>query len=83
MLAYGAFQSLPVAHVLTSQQVNIPHTVASAGVGVWLLLAYYAALRDKVFPRGLAWAGLIAGLGFVVLVPGCLIYPIWAIWLGR
>ena len=85
MLAQGTLQSLLVAHVLSFQQVNIPNIVASAGVRVWLLRANYAALRGKVFPRGLARAGLITGLGFVVLVlvPGFLIYPSWAIWLGR
>ena len=36
------------------------------GVGIWLLLVNYLALRGKVFPRGLSWLGLIAGAGFLV-----------------
>src|SRR5262245_45024282 len=71
MSADGTLQSLLEAHGLTFQQVNIPTTVASAGLGVWLLMAKYAALGYTVFPRGVAWAGLIAGLGFVVLVSWC------------
>jgi hypothetical protein len=83
MLVYGILQALLVKGVLTYEQVSVPNIAASAGVGIWLLLANYAALRGRVFPRGLAWAGLIAGAGFLVLVPGFLIYPVWAIWLGR
>lgn len=37
-----------------------------------------AAVRGRVLPRGLAWAGLIAGAGFLVLVLSFLIYPTWA-----
>jgi hypothetical protein len=83
ILVYGSVQALIVAGVLTYPQVSVPQIAASAVVGIWLLLANYAALRDKVFPRGLARAGLIAGGGFVVLVLGFLLYPVWAIWLGR
>jgi len=83
ILVFGSIQALIVAGVLTYPQVSVPQIAASAVVGIWLLLANYAALRDKVFPRGLAWAGLIAGGGFVVLVLGFLLYPVWAIWLGR
>lgn len=83
ILVYGSLQSLLVIGVLRYEQVSIPNIVASAAVGIWLLLANYIALRNKFFPRGLAWAGMISGLGFVVLVLGFLIYPIWAIWLGR
>jgi hypothetical protein len=83
MLVYGILQALLVAGVLTYQQVSLPNIAASAGIGIWLLLANYLALRGKVFPRGLAWAGLIAGAGFLVLVLGFSIYPIWAVWLSR
>ena len=83
MLVYGILQALLVAGVLTYQQVSLPNITASAGVGIWLLLANYAALRSEVLPRGLAWAGLITGAGFLVLVLGFLIYPVWAIWLSR
>jgi hypothetical protein len=83
MLVYGILQALLVAGVLIYQQVSLPNITASAGVGIWLLLENYAALRSEVLPRGLAWAGLITGAGFLVLVLGFLIYPVWAIWLSR
>ncbi len=83
MLLYGILQALLVASVLTYTHVSLTNITASAGIGIWLLLTNHAALRGKMFPRGLAWAGLIAGAGFLVLVLGFSIYPIWAVWLGR
>jgi len=83
LLVYGTTQALLVADVFTFEQVSVPNLAANAGIGIWLLLTNYAALRDKVFPRGLAWAGIVTGAGFVVIVLGYLLYPIWAIWLGR
>ena len=83
MLAYGMMQTLLVVGILTYEQVSLTNVAASAAIGIWLILINYTALRGKVFPRGLAWAGLIAGAGFVVLVLGFSIYPIWSIWLGR
>jgi hypothetical protein len=81
MLLIGMLKALLVASALTYGQISLADIATSAGIGVWLLLANYAALRGKVFPRGLAWAGLIAGGGFLVIVLGFLIYPVWAIWL--
>jgi hypothetical protein len=83
MVLYGILLALLVARVLTYEQVSLTNIIASGGIGIWLLLANYAAVRGKVFPRGLAWTGLITGGGFLVLVLGFAIYPIWAVWLGR
>lgn len=82
-LTYGVLEALVAAGALDYDQVSTVNVVASAGVGVWLLLANFAALRGAVYGRGLAWAGLASGAGFVVLVLGFTIYPIFAIWLWR
>ena len=83
MVLYGILQALLAARVLTYEQVSLPNIITSGGIGIWLLLANYALLRGRVFPRGSAWAGLITGAGFLVLALGFAIYPIWAVWLGR
>lgn len=83
VLVYGILETLVAAGALDYDQVSLVNVVASAGVGVWLLLANFAALRGAVFGRGLAWAGLFSGAGFVVLVLGFTVYPIFAFWLWR
>ena len=66
MLVFIAFQSILVVGVLTYEQVTLIVITAGGGVGFWLLLVNYLALRGKVFPRGLVRLGLIAGAGFLV-----------------
>ncbi len=66
MLVFIVFQALLVVGVFTYEQVTLIVITAGGGVGIWLLFVNYLALRDKVFPRGLSWVGLIAGAGFLV-----------------
>ncbi len=66
MLVFIVFQMLLVVGVLTYEQVTLIVITAGGGVGIWLLLVNYLALRGKVFPRGLIRVGLIAGAGFLV-----------------
>jgi hypothetical protein len=66
MLVFIVFQSLLVVGALTYEQVTLIVIAAGGGVGFWLLLVNYLALRGKVFPQGLIWVGMIAGAGFLV-----------------
>src|SRR5215813_12202939 len=70
LLVIGIFQALLVMHVLTFEQQSPVVITASAAVGIWLVLANYLARRGTLFPPGLIWAGLIAGVGFLLLVVG-------------
>jgi hypothetical protein len=70
LLVLGIFQALLITHTLTYEQQS-PIVISAAGaVGIWPLLANYLALRGKVFPVGLIWAGLIAGVGLLLLGVG-------------
>jgi hypothetical protein len=69
-LVIGIYQALLVLGVLAFEQQSQIVITASGAVGVWLLLANYLALRGKVFPLGLIRAGLIAGVGFLLLAVG-------------
>jgi hypothetical protein len=66
MLVFIVFQLLLVVGALTYEQVTYIVITAGGGMGIWLLLVNYLALRGKVFPRGLIRVGLIAGAGFLV-----------------
>jgi hypothetical protein len=66
MLVFIVFQLLLVVGVRTYEQVTYIVMTAGGGVGIWLLMVNYLALRGKVFPRGLSRLGLIAGAGFLV-----------------
>jgi len=66
MLVFITFQLLLVVGALTYEQVTLIVITSGGGMGIWLLLVNYLAMRGKVFPRGLVWLGLIAGAGFLV-----------------
>jgi len=46
---------------------------AGIAIGIWLLSACSLALASGLFPRGLAWAGLLAGAGYIATVAGFLL----------
>ena len=46
---------------------------AGIAIGIWLLSVCSLALASGLFPRGLAWAGLLAGAGYIVTVAGFLL----------
>jgi hypothetical protein len=64
------FQALLITHTLTYEQQSPIVITAAGAVGIWPLLAMSLALRGKVFPVGLIWAGLIAGVGLLLLGVG-------------
>jgi len=45
---------------------------AGAAIGIWLLIVCFLARANGFFPNGLAWAGFIAGAGYIVAVAGLL-----------
>jgi hypothetical protein len=70
LLVLGIFQALLITGTLTYEQQS-PIVISAAGaMGIWPLLANYLALRGKVFPVGLIWAGLIDGVGLLLLGVG-------------
>jgi hypothetical protein len=70
LLVIGIYQALLVTGVLAFEQQSQIVITATGAVGVWLLLANYLALRGRVFPLRLIWAGLIAGMGLLLLAVG-------------
>jgi hypothetical protein len=72
MLVGVVGQSLLVFDVITYQQ-SLAFFPGAAAIGIWLLLTDYLALASGLFPRGLAWAGFIAGAGYLVTVAGFLL----------
>jgi hypothetical protein len=69
MLVGAVVQSLLVAGVITYQQ-TIPFVPFGSAIGDWLILSSYLSLSSHLFPRRLAWAGLLAGVGYIVTVAG-------------
>jgi hypothetical protein len=72
ILVGGVIQSRLVAGMITYQQ-TIPFFPSGAAIGGWLMLNGYLTLTSQVFPRGLGWASLLAGVGYVVTVAGFLL----------
>jgi Domain of unknown function (DUF4386) len=74
MLLMGIVHALMMAGILTQEQFNATgEGIGPAGIGLWLLLVNYLALRGKVLRRGLTWVGLIAGVGYLMSGVGALI----------
>ena len=72
ILMGGVIQSLLVAGMITYQQ-TVPFFLSGAAIGGWLMLNNYLILTSHVLPRGLAWAGVLAGVGYIVTVAGFLL----------
>ena len=63
-----------ITSALSPDQFNTTgEGIGPAGIGLWLLLVNYLALRSKALPRGLTWIGLIAGVGWLLSGVGALI----------
>jgi hypothetical protein len=74
MLLTAVVHALQMAGVLTDAQFNTAgEGIGPAGIGLWLLLANFLALRGKVLRRELAWIGLVAGAGWLMSGMGALI----------
>jgi hypothetical protein len=72
ILVAGAVQSLLVAGVITYQQ-TVPFFSFGSAIGGWLMLSSYLSLSSHLLPRRLAWAGVLAGVGYVLTVAGFLL----------
>ena len=72
ILVGGVIQSLLVAGVISFQQ-TVSFFPAGAAIGGWLMLNSYLSLTRHLLPRGLAWLGLLAGIGYITSVTGFLL----------
>lgn len=72
MLVTGFGQSLLVFGVITYQQ-SLTFIPAGAAIGIWLLLTNMQALASGLLPRGLAWAGILSGVGYILTTSGFLL----------
>lgn len=70
MLVIAILQSLLVVGVLPYEQVGRTVIAASGGIGIWLILANYGAVRYALVSKGLAAVGMIVGVGYLALVVG-------------
>jgi hypothetical protein len=74
MLMTGVAHVMAMAGALSPDQFNTTgEGIGPTGIGLWLLLTNYLALRSKALPRGLTWIGLIAGAGWLLSGVGALI----------
>ena len=70
MLVAAALQALLVFGKVKFEQTIGTTRTAGGGLGIWLVLIGYLALASGVLPGGLAWLGLVAGGGYILLVVG-------------
>ena len=75
VLVAAALQALLVFGKVKFEQTIGVVLTAGGGIGIWLVLTGYLALAGGALPGGLAWLGLVAGGGYILLVVG--------FWLGR
>jgi len=68
--AYG--QSLLVFEKIDFEG-SLRYFPAGAAIGIWLVLTCSYALRSDLFPDGLAWTGILAGVSYIVIVLAFLI----------
>ena len=68
--AYG--QSLLVFEKIDFEG-SLKYFPAGVAIGIWLVLTCSYALRSNLFPGGLAWTGILAGISYIVIVLAFLI----------
>src|SRR5215510_11717882 len=74
MLVTAVAHILLMAGILTQEQFyTTGEGIGPAGIGLWLLVVNYLALRGKSLRAGLTWVGLIAGLSYLMSGVGALI----------
>jgi Domain of unknown function (DUF4386) len=67
ILAVTVFQ---IILILTAKTFGDTVTTAYGFFGVSLMIYGCLALADKILPRGLAWFGILAGVGYVLVITG-------------
>jgi hypothetical protein len=70
MLVTAVLQALLVFGKVRFEQTIRTTLTAGGGIGIWLALVGYLALASGALPGGLAWLGLVAGGGYILLVVG-------------
>lgn len=70
MLVAGILQILLVVRRVAYEQTIGAVLSAGGAIGVWLALTGALALALGLLPAGLAWAGITAGAGYLLLVAG-------------
>lgn len=73
MLAASILQILLVLRVVKLELTLVAVPAAFGVVGVWLLLNSYLALANRTLPSGLAWVGMVAGVGYILVILGFLL----------
>lgn len=70
ILTAGGFQTLLVLGRIGYEE-SLPYNLAGGGaIGVWLIISNALALQQAALPRELTYAGIVAGIGYVLLVIG-------------
>jgi hypothetical protein len=70
MLVAAALQMLLVLGTAKYEQTIGMVLTAGGAIGIWLVVTGYIALANRILPNGLAWLGLIARGGYILLVVG-------------
>jgi len=70
MLAASILQILLVLRVIKLELTLVAVPAAFGVVGVWLLLNSSLALASGTLPSGLAWVGMVAGVGYILVILG-------------
>jgi hypothetical protein len=70
MLVAGLLQVLLVFRVVQFESTIRTTLSAGGAIGVWLVVIGVLSLAGGTFPRGLAWSGIVAGGGYILLVIG-------------
>ncbi len=73
MLAASILQILLVLRIVKLELTLVAVPAAFGGVGGWLLLNSYLALASRTLPSGLAWVGMVAGVGYILVILGFLL----------
>lgn len=61
---------LQIILIITGKTYGNAVTLSYGVFGLSLVIFSYLALTDKLLPRGLAWFGILAGIGYIVVNAG-------------
>jgi hypothetical protein len=70
MLVAGTFQVLLVFRAVQFAPTIRPTLTAGGAIGVWLVMVGAIGIASGTLPSGLAWWGIVAGGGYILLVIG-------------
>jgi hypothetical protein len=70
MMTSGILQALLVVRLVRFKATLSTVLTAGGAIGTWLVAMNILALAGGTFPGGLAWSGIAAGSGYILLVIG-------------